>query len=103
MTMYCLCQYKEVGEDEETFKTQLGAVNRHIKAGVCLRQPMRVVENGVAQFVRNKSKDQFPVYTGNISKVVAEDERKAFEDRRRHYPNVDLHQCPVCGALIVVE
>jgi hypothetical protein len=68
-----------------------------------LVRPMHVVRNGVRQYVPPNSEDKTPSNNWPRTKEEADADTKQLVEARRHYPNVDLHKCPVCGAEVAVE
>ena len=76
MSLYCLCK----GQNYRNHTIGEAAPMME-KAGVVLDQRMEIIRMGAEQFIEDKA-------SGAVS---------------RHYPNVDLHRCPVCGTTIARE
>ena len=69
---------------------------------ILLGRPMTCIKNGVEQEIVLSQLKPPP----NLWAKTKEEAQKDFEilkSTKRHYPNVDLYRCSVCGAEIVVE
>ena len=101
MGFYCLCQASNNKPDSQHF----GAPNRYCAFGqdeeidalgfppLALRRKMECIKTGAAQVILDTDQDR-PNTWGDAARP----------DRyRRHYPNVDVFECPVCHARITRE
>lgn len=122
MKLYCMCQI--TGDVPRPAKDSQGcgplenqafmAPNRYglLKPKqdfrpVLLGKPMTCIRNGVEQEIAIDPKtESLQKPPPNLWAKTKEETQKDFEilkSTKRHYPNVDLYRCPVCGAEIVVE
>jgi len=117
MKFYCMCQITgdvpRAGRDSQGFgpleNQVFMAPNRYglLKPlqnfrPVLLGRSMTCVKNGVEQEVVLSQLKPPP----NLWAKTKEEAQKDFEilkSTKRHYPNVDLYRCSVCGAEVVVE
>jgi len=101
MSLYCLCEQHNDKPDSQAF----GAPNRYCaienRQGIrtevddvpplSLPVEMRCIKTGAPQVVLDVSQPNLWTDAGRPS------------DWRRHYPNVDLFECPTCGARVAKE
>ena len=66
---------------------------------VILNRPMTCVKNGVRQKVADTKIPN--MWTRTKEKTHSDLEK--LKSARKHYPNVDFYECPVCRAQIVLE
>ena len=66
---------------------------------VILRRSMVCLKNGIHQYVTDNPIPNIWIRTPEEHK----EDTKKLQDSRRHYPDIDLYICPVCGAMICVE
>ncbi len=101
MSLYCLCEQKNDKPDHQAF----GAPNRYC-----------AIENHLGQ--RTEVADMPPLAlpaamvclkTGAAQVVLDSAERNMWTNAgrpnrwRRHYPNVDVFECPTCGARVAKD
>lgn len=117
MKLYCMCQITgdvpRPGRDSQGFgpidnqvfmaSSRYGHI-KHLQdfRPVLLGRPMTCIKNGVEQEIALNQPKPPP----NLWAKTKEEAQKDFEilkSTKRHYPNVDLYRCPVCGGEIVIE
>lgn len=120
MKLYCLCQITgdvpAQARDSQGFGPPDGqcfmAPNRmapaeevdgEIHRPFMLKTPMTVAKTGVPQVVRNNSSDPVPPNAWPKTKEEMTEDLAALQDSRRHFPNVDMLCCPLCGATVALE
>ena len=89
--LYCLCEAENAKPESQAF----GARNRYARLDswcgpfppVALYQPMKMIAVGVPQVLLN---DPQPNDWSSVDRPVG----------HRHYPNVDIWECPNCRARI---
>ena len=98
MKYYCMCNAKNNGKlDDQAFlaPNRFGPYDNETQNRVvALKTPMKAIKNGIKQVLLRG------VNIENDWSGKTLDELGHIE---RHYPNVDMHQCPNCGAIIIVE
>ena len=115
MKLYCLCQITgdvpKGARDSQGFgpadNQVFGAPNRvgpitssdEKYRPVMLTVPMRVVQMGVHQKVTERVIPN--VWIKNRHEAVKE--HNTLKRAMRHYPNVDVLECPVCHARVCIE
>jgi hypothetical protein len=68
---------------------------------VILARPMVCIKNGVAQMVGDGPRGIPNSWPKTKEEMEKDCENLKFV--RRHYPNVDLYECPVCRSKVCVE
>lgn len=115
MKLYCLCQITgnvpEQARDSQGFgpadNQVFGAPNRvgpitnpaEKYRPVMLAVPMQVIQKGVYQKLTERVMPN--MWTKNRHEAVKE--HNAFKKAQRHYPDVDILECPVCHARVCIE
>ncbi len=95
MGLYCMCEARNDKPDSQAF----GAPNRYCSGEangfppLALRKPMRVIKTGAEQVILGTHVDG--------PNLWASAERPS--NYRKHYPNVDVFECPNCGARVARE
>lgn len=115
MKLYCLCQITgdvpTHARDSQGFgpadNQVYGAPNRvgpitspdEKYRPVILKVPMQVIQVGVYQKVTDEPVPN--IWTKDRKEAVRE--HKVLKEARRHHPNVDVLECPVCHARVCIE
>jgi hypothetical protein len=93
MAIYCLCEAKNGKPDSQAFM----APNRYcaMQAGddfppLALRREMHIIKTGARQVILESDQDK-PNDWASAARP---------DHYREHYPNVDVFECPVCGARV---
>lgn len=96
MSFYCLCEANNDKPDSQAF----GAPNRYCKPtddvpdfpSLALRVPMVCIKTGAVQVLLNRDQNKGNDWSG-----------QGRPEGSRHYPNVDVFECPNCHARIIRE
>jgi len=115
MKLYCLCQITgdvpKQARDSQGFgpadnpvfgaPNRVGPINspKEKYRPVILNVPMRVIQMGVSQKITDHPVPNMWVKTREEAVKDHNDLKKA----RRHNPNVDILECPVCHARVCIE
>ena len=118
--LYCMCQITgdvpEIARDSQGFgpvdnqcflaanrfaplRPEDFAAEGELRRSVVLRQPMQCIQKGVHQKVTDEAVPNLWAKT----KGEADADILKLAKALRHYPNVNMYRCPVCGAVICVE
>jgi len=99
MPIYCLCHERSDKPDSQAYMAPNRYCSIHSDRGgvtddstvppLSLYTPMKVIKTGAQQVVLDG---------GRRPNDWSSSERPS--DWRNHYPNVDLFECPVCGARV---
>ena len=117
MKLYCMCQITGSVPKQAIDSQGFGPLDNQVFMApnrfgiidddddfrsVLLSRPMTCVKNGVRQKIAETENGKLPnmwIRTKEEAKIDFE----KLKSTRRHYPNVDFYECPVCRAQIVLE